>query len=200
MSPVFHFRWNFAKILSCPTYVIFPSPNQPCTNPSQFLNCISVLSYFHPRAHLPCASPSQFRCLLLNMRSADLKIQPSATTPQNTAETKSGKSWQKKWWQYQATLLKISNVLVSFQLTYQRGSVADQGLFGAWNENVAINILIKAYSGGLFAYWCLMFQLEIFANKKKLKISKPLVLLQAPFFSLAPRAAPNKESFSFTAN
>ena len=96
MSPVFHFRWNSAKILSCPTYVIFPSPNQPCANPSQFLNCISVLSYFHPRAHLPCASPSQFRCLLLNMRSADLKIQPSATTRQNTAETKSGKSWQKK--------------------------------------------------------------------------------------------------------
>ena len=89
------------------------------------LRVVLVMSYFpslHPWTHLPWARPSQLRCLLLNMRSADLKFNPHRS---NSA---------KQQRQNQATLL------------YHLGSVADHGLFGAWNGKAAVNA-IDAFSG-----------------------------------------------------
>ena len=76
----------------------FSSPPLPFVGPSQYLLSKKMLKFrvgrvisFFPSPHLPCASPSQFRCLLLNMRSADLEI----FNPQKTQLDKIHQNWAK---------------------------------------------------------------------------------------------------------
>ena len=103
----------------CPSYLTLPLAHLPWASSSQYLSSKKLQNFrvgrvisFFPFAHLPCASPSQFRCLLLNMRSADLEI--STLSKIHQLVTKLGKI---QWGQNQATLQKFQFCLV-FHSTY----------------------------------------------------------------------------------
>ena len=128
----------------------------PCANPSQFIFWSNLaktwknaeMSYFAPLT-CPARAPPSFAvccwtCDPPTWKFSTLRKHNSTKYTkigQNTAVTKSDKMVN------QATFRKFQFPLVfhsmlffiqhyfSFNVIYQRGSVADHGLFGAWNEN-----------------------------------------------------------------
>ena len=129
------------------------------------------------------------------MRSADLKIQPSATTRQNTTVTKSGKSSdnitaRQLCWKLKCSSFQLSTNLPTRFCSWPRSLWS---LKWKWGNEYDRSLFMRVVSMRLFHEKSKnSWKAKIIDNKKakQLKMCEPLVLLLAPFFSLAPLDAP----------